>query len=103
MTDLMGRPIGEVEALALRLAQEIRRCIVARQIDDVAITVWRWEDAPDDLRYLSNHGGDEDWVAVVPADMACPNWICEGGPFGCCSVSEHNLVDGETVYIGAHA
>lgn len=30
------------------------------------ILVWDWEDAPPELKELSPHGGDEDWVALVP-------------------------------------
>lgn len=31
------------------------------------IRVWRFEDAPEEFRRLSRCGGDEDWVAHVPA------------------------------------
>lgn len=30
------------------------------------IIIWRWVDAPAELKALSTHGGDEDWLAVVP-------------------------------------
>ena len=30
--------------------------------------VYRWDDAPEELRALSNHGGDEDWVIVLDAE-----------------------------------
>ena len=30
------------------------------------VLVWDWLDAPQALKDLSPHGGDEDWVALVP-------------------------------------
>ena len=68
-----------------------------------AILVWEWWDAPGELRALSPHGGDEDYIALLPKDMEPPSWMHEGSPFGCCSVSEHVYEDGRWVYIGAHA
>lgn len=66
------------------------------------IKVWRFEDAPKAYSQLSPHGGDEDWVALVPEDMSRPLWMDSGTSFGCCDVSEHKVSLG-TVYIGAHA
>lgn len=68
------------------------------------IQVWAWEHAPQWLRDLSPHGGDEDWVALLPKNYAgrCILWL-EGGSFGCCDISEHPLPDGRVVRIGAHA
>lgn len=69
------------------------------------IKVWPYEDAPKELQALSPHGGDEDWVAWVPTNMAdryIPWMECSGG-FGCCDVSTHPLPDGSIVRIGAHA
>lgn len=68
-----------------------------------SIIVWRWRDGPGELRALSDHGGDEDYVALVPGDAETPSWMDTGTSFGCCSVSEHELPDGRRVYIGAHA
>ena len=68
-----------------------------------AILVWEWWEAPGELRALSPHGGDEDYVALVPEDMSPPSWMHSGTSFGCCDVSEHQLPDGRWVYIGAHA
>jgi len=66
------------------------------------IIVWRWEDAPAKYRNLSKHGGDEDWVAFVPAPLQGDyiRWLEES----CFDnvVSEH-VVSGGCVYIGAHA
>jgi hypothetical protein len=70
------------------------------------IRVWRFQDAPEELRNLSTHGGDEDWLALVPPilnDKWIP-WLKEP-TFGCCCVSEHGHreLPGYKVYIGAHA
>jgi len=67
-----------------------------------AIIVWAWRDAPEELRALSGHGGDEDWVGLCPDDWT-PMWMNGGTPFGVCDASEHTLPDGRTVVIGAHA
>jgi hypothetical protein len=72
------------------------------------IKVWPWSEAPTELKALSPHGGDEDWVALIPARLA-GKWIgwCDpniaGTPFGCAGISEHQLSDGSIVRIGAHA
>lgn len=34
------------------------------------IRVWRFDDAPEELRDLSHHGGDEDWLALIPPAFA---------------------------------
>ena len=69
------------------------------------IRVWRFQDAPKDLAALSRDGGDEDWLALVPVYLrnAYISWLEDGGPFGVCSVSRHDLPDGRVVFIGAHA
>lgn len=68
------------------------------------ILVWEFYRAPQEYRDLSPHGGDEDWVALLPAEWKdnTPSWI-EMGSFGCCDVSQHELPDGRVVCIGAHA
>ncbi len=66
------------------------------------IKVWRFEDAPESYRRLSDHGGDEDWLAFVPDGMSQPMWMDTGTLFGCCDVSEHQVFGGR-VFIGAHA
>lgn len=72
--------------------------------DDKVIRVWRFYDAPKELQALSRHGGDEDWLAVVPSALAHDyiGWL-EFGPFGVCDISSHSQSDGSVVYIGAHA
>ena len=73
------------------------------------IRVWRFEDLPEDLRSLSDHGGDEDWLALIPPALAEDHigW-CDPystGPFGCCEISEyeHPQLPGYVVRIGAHS
>lgn len=73
----------------------------------MAILVWKFHDAPKHLRALSGHGGDEDWLAVVPDHYADTyiGWAEEGTAFGCCDVErhEHPHNPGSVVLIGAHA
>lgn len=63
------------------------------------VEIWRWEDAPEKYRKLSEHGGDEDWVAFIPAEM--PDKEIPGVNFGGFDISEHET-DGGIVRIGAH-
>jgi len=70
------------------------------------ILVWRFEDAPETLRKLSTHGGDEDWLILFPPgyDPAETTW---GDPEHCvlgdwCN-SRHTLPGGGTVVIAAHS
>lgn len=78
---------------------------VVGKIMDLFIKVWKFEDAPKELQGLSTHGGDEDWVALIPPKLAGEwiGWMESGSSFGCCSVSEYKLPDGSMVRIGAHA
>ena len=72
--------------------------------DNGAIQVWRWQDTPGELRAFSDHGGDEDWVALLPSTLQDPpSWMEDGSSFGCCCVSEHIYQDGRVICIGAHA
>jgi hypothetical protein len=71
------------------------------------IRIWRFCDAPEELRNLSTNGGDEDWVALIPPILA-GEWIGfldEGTSFGCCSVDkfQHPELPGYIVKIGSHA
>jgi hypothetical protein len=70
------------------------------------IKVWVFEDAPAELQALSNHGGDEDWLVLVPKDSAdkideWTGWIMRLDT--CDEPSKHVLENGDVVYIGAHA
>jgi len=72
------------------------------------ILVWAFHEAPEELQKLSTNGGDEDWIAVVPAHYrATPSWL-EGGyynSFGCSEIEQHpHPTDaGLRVYIGCHS
>lgn len=65
--------------------------------------LWPFDDAPRALRDLSENGGDEDWILVVPKGEHTPVWAEEGGAFGCCTVEQHELPCGQRVLIGCHA
>lgn len=69
------------------------------------IQVWPFHEAPEPLKEQSPHGGDEDWLALVPPHLKGEyiSWLAEGGWFGVCSVSESPQPDGSVLYIGAHA
>ena len=71
------------------------------------IKVYRFADAPQELKNLSTSGGDEDWVAVVPLDIwekehCYIGWLESGSSFGCCNVSQIE-VGGNLVFIGSHS
>lgn len=73
--------------------------------DRPPIQVWEFEDAPEEFRALSQNGGDEDWIALIPAHLSerWIGWLEQGSSFGCCDVHEFNLPDGKGVRIGSHA
>lgn len=70
------------------------------------ITVYQFYDAPAYLRAMSECGGDEDWLAVVPPELADAYipWL-ELPHFDCCSVDryDHPRRPGWKIVIGAHA
>lgn len=79
------------------------RDTVERVVTHDSISVFHFHAAPKWMQDLSRHGGDEDWIAYVPAGYKgdCePTWL-DG--LGCCEVSKHVQDDGSIVYIGAHA
>lgn len=77
-----------------------------------ALTIWHFEDAPEQYKALSQHGGDEDWVLFAPKGTEFGYWpyalenVLDGSedsyhvPFG--HVDRHVLPEG-TVVIFAHA
>lgn len=74
--------------------------------DVQAITVWNWHDAPPDLRELSDHGGGESWVALVPKHYAREYHLgfldrIDGRTAP--QVLDHPSVQGYEVWIGARA
>lgn len=65
--------------------------------------IYLWDEAPMRLKALSNHGGDEDWLAVLPRRFGnCP-LLHTGTNFAPCRASKYKLRDGRTIRIGAHA
>ena len=44
-----------------------------------AILVWEWDNAPEEFKALSNHGGDEDYVIVADAGEQAEHaeWLVE--------------------------
>lgn len=82
----------------------IRDVVLDADIDK-AILVWPFYEAPLMLRAMSNHGGDEDWVALIGPDATDkdPSWAWEGSTFGCCDVQYEKLAEGFVLLIGAHA
>jgi hypothetical protein len=108
-------PANEIRAWGERLLNIIDRAeqmekvlavakdLVEKKVEPEPIRVWRFQDAPEEYRALSQHGGDEDWIAYVPAYLANSYipWL-ESGSFGVCDISEHKLRSiGDTIYIGA--
>jgi hypothetical protein len=71
------------------------------------ITVWHFHHAPRELQDLSDNGGDEDWLVLVPSVLV-EEFLRFGLPFwveslGACGVDEHTLEDGSKVYIASHS
>lgn len=69
---------------------------------DGKILCWPWSSAPWVLRAMSTHGGDEDWVMLVPRTIEMPSWASRGTSFGVFDVSTVRI-GGWTLAIGAHA
>ncbi len=69
----------------------------------LCISLYPWDKAPESLRCLSDHGGDEDWLAVLPPGIPYSEcyWMDRMGVCG--EPSECKLRDGWVVLIGAHA
>ena len=67
---------------------------------DDHIKVWRYKDAPPALQGLSQAGGDEDWLALVPDSMDHCYFPWLVGRY--VKVNRY-LVAGAVVYIGCHA
>lgn len=75
-------------------------------IDPAVIKVWRFEDAPTDLQALSTNGGDEDWLALIPPELAAERWAMgwlDSQAWGCADSQDYTLADGSIVCIGSHA
>ncbi|VVB53015.1 Uncharacterised protein [uncultured archaeon] len=68
----------------------------------LSMLLWKFRDAPIELQELSEHGGDEDYILVVPNGVNAPVWADEPGPLGSSSV-QVIIRESYTIYIGAHA
>lgn len=68
------------------------------------IRLWRFEDAPVEYRALSTCGGDEDWVALIPAELrdGMP-WEDDVYTSGLGWRHRYELDTGELVLIFAHS
>jgi len=64
-----------------------------------AIMVWEFADAPEVFRRLSGHGGDEDFIALLPPGVAhLPDWFTTWR-----DVKRVTFPDGSVLLIAAHA
>lgn len=69
------------------------------------IKIWRFSGAPDQYQQMSEHGGDEDYIALVPVQYRDEHivWrIEELGLLGRSSTDKYETQEGD-VYIGAHS
>jgi hypothetical protein len=66
------------------------------------VKVWDFRDAPIEYQRLSENGGDEDWVALIPIEYGSIPYFIEQMSSGLFSVDQY-AVDVGIIYIGAHA
>lgn len=87
-----------------RLLESCRFKPRARSHLQNCVLTWRFHEAPESLRALSN-GGDDDWLSYVSPSKASDYfpWMESGSSFGCCHVQQCVLPDGGIVYIGSHS
>lgn len=60
------------------------------------IRIWRFSDAPLELRNACHHnGGDEDWLAVVPQSVAAEGAVTflESSSFDSCGQPQRYVID----------
>lgn len=85
------------------------------RIGPPCVQVWKWDQAPEEWKKLSTHGGDEDWLALVPTVMLAEDqkeselwwmrWypeVNEGGRVSRRKDTE-GAPEGFEIWIGAHA
>jgi hypothetical protein len=108
---------GAISAWQLRtLADELDKrnavwdAVVQTDCGPPALMIWKFEDAPEELRALRPRGGDEDWLALVPpklvpAETDTEFWWMRWYPRsdGFVSRNKHPKLDGFEIWIGAHA
>lgn len=73
-------------------------------MNQAPIQIWAFDDAPEEYKEKSPHGGDEDWLAIVPAGIDAESilWMEAGTPFAPCDSSFELLPNGDTLVISAH-
>ena len=72
--------------------------------DIPCIMVWPFYEAPEIYRSLSEHGGDEDYIAVIPSGLNIDSYVrWLEAPYFANDVQIVHLNNGDVVYIGAHA
>lgn len=109
----VGVAVQQAVAVAVDAADALveANTVPEEEVAGEAIMVWPFYEAPGWLRRLSTHGGDEDWVALVPARLKEAGIIQYfftqelrlRNPFGISSIGRHELPNGDVAYIGAHA
>lgn len=69
------------------------------------IEIWRFDDAPQEWRELSQHGGDEDYIVLMDTLLADTSWIGEVvvERVTVCNRERYDLPGGQTIFITAHA
>lgn len=76
------------------------------KLDKDCIYLWVFEDAPPELKKLSENGGDEDWLMYVPERLEEDYRVMglvESQAFDKGCAPEEHEVDGGFVYIGSHS
>lgn len=74
------------------------------------IKIWEFEDAPEEYQAMTKHGGDEDYVALLPKEYEgvyhpiLDAIRADGGSwFSVCGSDKYKLDSGDTLLISAHA
>lgn len=65
------------------------------------ILLYEFNNAPDELKALSEHGGDEDGIALIPSGIEIPWWLERLWKYDDCEPII--LENGDKVFIWAHA
>lgn len=114
LTDILA--LGRaVDALAAECEALKKRCHTLATLADPwtpidflpgpEITLYYFEDAPQEWQDLSGHGGDEDFLIHVPAGQRASDLACKlrEEVLGRYHVSTQDLPNGDEIIIHAHA
>lgn len=70
------------------------------------LKIWKFENAPEEYKKLSQNGGDEDWIVFMPdgfdEENEFPYFLDEGTYFACFIVEDYEVKGGK-IRIGAHS